>query len=190
MLFWDRAQPGSSPTSAASGFQKLYGDFRSDSESGRYNKSWCSWEEFRSFLVQEQAANSIELRQVSSKTGAERYVERTVYVCARYRTGGEKNYEKKHPEWSRKVPTKGTDCPCSLKVKKYHDTSVILGKYQADHNHPTGVDNLRFTRISDATRDWIAGMVRMKVKSDHIVSTSRGVSFVRSCLTQTNRITA
>jgi len=168
-LFWDLAQPGSSPTSVANGFQKLYGDYLSDSQSGRYNKSWCSWEEFLSFLSQEQALNSIELRRVSSKTGAARYMERIVYVCARYGTGGEKDYEKKHPGWSRKVPTKVTDCPCSLKVKKYYDTSVILGKYSGDHNHPIGVDNLRFTRISDATRDWIAGMVRMQVKSDHIV---------------------
>ncbi|KAF8952886.1 hypothetical protein BDZ97DRAFT_1629145, partial [Flammula alnicola] len=131
---------------------KLYGNFLYDSESGRYDMSWHSWEEFLSFLAQEEASNSIKLRKVSSKTGAERYLERTVYVCARYRTGGEKNYEKKHPEWSRKIPTKVTDCPCSLKVKKYHDTSVILGKYSANHNHPTGVNNLRFTRISDTTR--------------------------------------
>jgi len=169
-LFWDLAQPGSSPMSAPSGSQKRYGNFVSDSQSGRYNKSWNSWEEFLSFLNQEQAVNSIELRRVSSTTGAECYLERIVYVCARYGTGGNKDYDKKHPEWSRKVPTKATDCPCSLKVKKYHDTSIILGKYHGNHNHPLGVDNLRFTRISDATRDWIAGMVRMKVKSDHIVS--------------------
>jgi hypothetical protein len=95
-----------------------------------------------------------------------------VYVCAHYGTGG-KDYEKKHPGWSRKVPSKATDCPCSLKIKKYHNTSVILGKYHRNHNHPIGADNLRFTRISDATRDWIAGMVRMKVKSNHIVSNVR-----------------
>lgn len=130
---------------------------------------WGSWEAFLAFLTQEEASKSIELRKVSSKTGAERYLERTVYVCARYGTGGEKDYEKKHPEWSRKVAAKGTDCPCSLKVKKYHDTSVVLGKYCADHNHPTGVDNLWFTRISDGTREWISGMVQMKVKTDHIV---------------------
>lgn len=106
------------------------------------------------------------------KTGAEHYVQQTVYVCARYGTGGKKNYDKKHPEWSWKVPTKAKDCPCSLKVKKYHDTSVILGKYYGNHNHPIRADNLWFTRISDAMRDWIAGMVRMKVKSDHIVSNS------------------
>ncbi|KAF8972453.1 hypothetical protein BDZ97DRAFT_1617138, partial [Flammula alnicola] len=94
-LFWDLAQPESSPKSAAGGIQKLYGDYQYDSESGRYDMSWRSWEEFLSFLAQEQASNSIELRRVSSTTGAERYLERTVYVCARYGTGGKKNYEKK-----------------------------------------------------------------------------------------------
>jgi hypothetical protein len=32
--------------------------------------SWNSWEEFLLFLAREQVANSIELRQISSKTGA------------------------------------------------------------------------------------------------------------------------
>ncbi|EDR06201.1 uncharacterized protein LACBIDRAFT_329015 [Laccaria bicolor S238N-H82] len=96
-LFWDLTQSGSSPTSAPSGSQKLYGCFLSDSESGRYPLSWSSWEAFKflSFLTQEQVANSIELRRVSSTTGAERYLERTVYVCAWYGTWGKKDYEKK-----------------------------------------------------------------------------------------------
>ncbi|KAF8157277.1 hypothetical protein B0H34DRAFT_631978, partial [Crassisporium funariophilum] len=94
-LFWDLALPGSSPTSAPSGSRKLYGNFRSDSESGRYNLSWTSWEEFLAFLTEEQALHSIELRRASVTTGAQRYIERTVYVCARYGTGGKKNYEKR-----------------------------------------------------------------------------------------------
>jgi hypothetical protein len=171
-LVWDPAEPGSSPTSEAMarGSQKLYGNYLSDLESGRYHMSWGSWEDFLLFLAREEASKCIELRKVSVKLGADRYLERTVYVCARSGTGGEKNYEKKHPNWSRKVPSKGTDCPCELIVKTYHDTPDILGKYNADHNHATGADNLRFTRISDATHDWIAAMVRMKVKSNHIVT--------------------
>ncbi|KAF8956365.1 hypothetical protein BDZ97DRAFT_1645306, partial [Flammula alnicola] len=46
----------------------------------------------------------------------------------------------------------------------------ILGIYDLEHNHPLGNENLRFTRISPSTRDWIAGMVRMKVKTDHILA--------------------
>jgi hypothetical protein len=63
-LIWDPAQPGSSPTSEAShwrGPRKLYGDFLSDSESGRYDMSWGSWEAFLAFLAQEEASKSIEL---------------------------------------------------------------------------------------------------------------------------------
>lgn len=132
--------------------------------------SWGSWEEFFLFLAQEEASKCIELRKVSVKTGADRYLERIAYVCAWSGTGGVKSYEKKHPNWSRKVPSKGTDCPCELVIKTYHNTPMVLGRYCADHNHATGVENLRFTWISDAMRDWIAGMVRMKVKTDHIVS--------------------
>ena len=63
-LFWDLAQPGSSPTSAPSGSWRCYGCFLSDSEFGQYPLSWNSWEEFLSFLTREQAVNSIELQLV------------------------------------------------------------------------------------------------------------------------------
>lgn len=36
-LFWDLAQPGSSPTTVPSESQKIYGNFLSDSVSGGYN---------------------------------------------------------------------------------------------------------------------------------------------------------
>lgn len=132
--------------------------------------TWLSWDNFLSFRDMEQTSNSIELWQASSKTGAEQYLDRTVYVCAGYGTGGKKIYQKKHPEWSHKLPGKIMDCLCSLKVKRYHGTSIVLGKYSSDRNHATGVDNLLFTRISDGTRDWIAGLVRLKVKTNHIVT--------------------
>lgn len=48
----------------------------------------------------------------------------------------------------------------------------MLGIYEATRNHPLGDKNLRFTHISDETREWIAGMVAMKVQSDHIVRNS------------------
>jgi hypothetical protein len=63
-LVWDPAKPGSLPTPEAmaiSGFQKLYGNYLSDLESGQYNMSWGSWEEFLLFLAQEEASKSIEL---------------------------------------------------------------------------------------------------------------------------------
>lgn len=98
------------------------------------------------------------------------YLSREYYVCARHGTGGTKSYAKKHDDWSRKIPSKITHCTASLVIKSYPDKQYLLGIYDSEHNHPLGYQNIRFTRISPSTRDWIAGMVRMKVKTNHIVS--------------------
>lgn len=147
-----------------------YGDYQSDLDSRKFNKSWPSWEAFEAFLVKEQETHLVELRKVQTASGADRYSFRTFYVCSRHGTGGKKDYQKKNPDWNRKIPTKRTDCACSLTVKTYPGTDAVLGIYHSEHNHPLGNQNLRFTRISNDTREWIAGMVRMRVQSDHIVS--------------------
>ncbi|KJA13627.1 hypothetical protein HYPSUDRAFT_117863, partial [Hypholoma sublateritium FD-334 SS-4] len=71
----------------------------------------------------------------------------------------------------------------SLTVKSYPGTSFILGIYDSEHNHPLGNENLRFTRISTSTREWIAGMLRLNVKTDHIVNL--GISLL--CFSLANR---
>jgi hypothetical protein len=150
-----------------------YGDYDSDWQSGKY--AWESWEAFERFLEKEEETGSIELRKVKAITGAERYVKRTQYVCACAGTGGQKGYTKKNLDWDRKVKSKLTECPCSLIVKTYHgvdDVHHVLGNYRADHNHPMGQDNLKYTRLSLKTRNWIAAMVRGKVDSGHIVRIS------------------
>ncbi|KAF8175144.1 hypothetical protein BJ912DRAFT_829268, partial [Pholiota molesta] len=97
-LVWDPAELGSLPAPEAlhgSGPQNLYGNFLYDLEHGQYHLSWSSLEEFQSFLAQEEASKSIELQKASSNTGAQQYLEQTVYVCACYGTGGSKIYNKK-----------------------------------------------------------------------------------------------
>lgn len=147
----------------------LYGDFAYDLSSKKYNKSWPSWKEFEEFLATEETTHSIELRRARSNQGGDRYLWRVDYVCSRHGTGGEKSYQKKNPDWERKIPSKRTQCKAHLTVKTYFNTKTVLGIYETRHDHPLGNENLRFTRISDETREWIAGMVRMKVQSDHIV---------------------
>ncbi|KAF8074779.1 hypothetical protein FPV67DRAFT_1364291, partial [Lyophyllum atratum] len=93
---------------------------------------------------------------------------------------GEKDYIKKHPTWYFKIPPKRTNCEASLSVKTYHDTPTVLGIYESAHNHPIGGQNLRYTRISGPTCDWIAGMVRMKVQSDHILDVLHGITTMLS----------
>jgi hypothetical protein len=137
-----------------------YGDYESDLHSGRYNHTWKSWRAFEQFREQEEDSFSIELRKVQNLTGGLLYKERKPYVCSRAGTGGQKDYEKKNPQWNRKVDSKFTDCKCSLVVKTYHGMETVLGKYRTNHNHPIGAENLKYTRISSKTRYWIAALVR------------------------------
>ncbi|KAJ7161195.1 hypothetical protein C8R46DRAFT_1285283, partial [Mycena filopes] len=84
-------------------------------------------------------------------------------------TGGEKIYIKRHPEWTRKCERRRTGCECTLLVKEYPGVSTVLGSYKDDHNHALGNANLRFTSISKDTREYIAGLLRLKVAPEHIV---------------------
>ncbi|KAF8070245.1 hypothetical protein FPV67DRAFT_1392016, partial [Lyophyllum atratum] len=112
-----------------------------------YSASWPSWHDFELFLATEQSQKIIELRMVENTSSAERYQWKTRYVCSRSGTGGNKNYAKKNPAWSRKIPSKRTDCPCSLTVKTYHNTKTVLGHYRCKHNHDLGSKNLCYTQI-------------------------------------------
>ncbi|KAJ7061372.1 hypothetical protein C8F01DRAFT_943216, partial [Mycena amicta] len=69
------------------------------------------------------------------------------FVCSRGGTGGVKSYVKLHPEWTRKLPSKRTDCKCVLIVKNYPDTLTVLAKYIDEHNHAIANANLAHTHI-------------------------------------------
>ncbi|KAJ7909815.1 hypothetical protein B0H13DRAFT_2329957 [Mycena leptocephala] len=48
-------------------------------------------------------------------------------------------------------------------VKQYPGIETILGMYSAEYDHPLGNANLRFTQIPQETREYIAGLLRLKV---------------------------
>ncbi|KAF7371682.1 hypothetical protein MVEN_00024400 [Mycena venus] len=52
--------------------------------------------------------------------------------------------------------------------------STVLGNYTVEHNHPVGNENLRFTRISHETREYIAGLLRLKVSPNFILQLLHG----------------
>jgi hypothetical protein len=147
------------------------GNFSYDVRSLKYNMLWGSWQDFDLFLAQEQLDLSVEFHKVQTRAGNKgKYTQRHYYVCARHGTGGSKaGYMKKNPHWERKVPSKITGCSASLTVKSYPGTDYLLGVYDAGHDHAVGPENLRFTRISSSTRDWIAALVRTHVKTKEIV---------------------
>ncbi|KAJ6496886.1 hypothetical protein DFH09DRAFT_854266, partial [Mycena vulgaris] len=89
---------------------------------------------------------------------------------------GTKPYDKLHPDWNRKRDTKKTECKCSLLVKEYPGTTIVLGKYPDAHDHPLGNANLPFTQIPSDTREYIAGLLRLKVSPEHVLKiVHRGV---------------
>jgi hypothetical protein len=158
-----------SDSSLSLGLSSERGGFHSDLAGGQYNLPWDSMDKTNSWFESERQEKAIELLKVQTLRGGSKYLERLSFVCSRHGTGGETSYIKKNPHWKHKIPPKRTNCPYSLEVKTYPGVSTVLAKYSASHNHEIGNSNIRFTRISKETREWIAGMLRMKVECNHIV---------------------
>ena len=76
------------------------------------------------------------------------------YRCTREFTGGKKDRQN-ITRLERAIPLKKTGCRCTLTIKMYPHTDKILGKYNEEHDHTIGDDNLRFTRLSDTTKELI-----------------------------------
>ncbi|KLO03875.1 hypothetical protein SCHPADRAFT_812964, partial [Schizopora paradoxa] len=54
---------------------------------------------------------------------------------------------------------------------------IVLGKYTDSHSHPTGNKNLKFTRLSEATKRNIADMLEMRIELSHILKLVQGGFF-------------
>jgi len=138
-----------------------------------YDIEWESISEFNTWLSCEQVAHGIEIRRQKikrSKAGL-LYLMCETYRCARNGTGGKSHYMKKMTR-ERMIDTKRIDgsCPCIVRIKTYPHTSTVLGKYNHDHSHPTGKDNLKYNRIRVSTRDLIESWVHFGVEDQEIVS--------------------
>ena len=130
---------------------------------------------FLVWLAAEESAKFIELvvSQIEYSNSPE-WRERRVLRCSREFTGGTSDYQNKH-QWERKISSKKTGCQCSLTIKRYPQTDVILGKYQDEHDHPLGDDNLRFLRLSGKIRNLVMDMVYIGIDSKAVVSHSGAV---------------
>lgn len=151
------------------------GSYEYDVNSGEYQVSWPDWASFLAWREQEQVRLCIELRLVNTYQNSPEYVRKLRYVCSRAGTGGKKAYTKKFPDRTRKVESKRTSCKCCLLVKEYPGISTVLGNYFNEHDHPLGNENLRHTRMSKETREYIAALLRLGVAPEHIVSQFKSV---------------
>lgn len=156
-----------------------YGDYHRDVATGNYNMCWESLHSFQTWLKDEEGTKLIELRRKERRLNKGQsdagWTEMSYFVCAREGSGGEKPYQKKHPERGRKVPGKRCEngCTCRLMVKSYPNTSAVLGTYTSTHSHPIGDENAKFTRLSKEVRERIAEMLRIGISADNIVCVTR-----------------
>ena len=84
-------------------------------------------------------------------------------------SGGQKQYNKKLPDWQRKIDSKKTGCQCQIEIKSYLHTETILGRYKEDYDHEIQSANIPYTRLSQAVRDKIKVMLKQKVDQKEIV---------------------
>jgi hypothetical protein len=132
---------------------------------------WNSLDEFKTWRMKEQLDHGIELLLVRTlSAGSSLWHERRIYVCSRQGTSGKYKYVKKHPERIRSRPSKQTGCRCGVIVKTYLHTSTVLGWYKAEHDHATGIPNLRFTRLQDSTRAYVSSLLRRHMEPMEVVS--------------------
>ena len=73
-------------------------------------------------------------------------------------------------EQDRKIPSKKTGCWCCLMLKFYWHTETILRNYKSEHDHLLGEANLRFTQLTDKTRELVTEMIHMGINTKLIVS--------------------
>ena len=80
----------------------VHGALKADSIKDKYNKAWDSYDKMMLWLREEQEKHVIELQKKDiqiNNTRNSMWTEKHYFVCARDGTGGEKKYEKLHPEW-------------------------------------------------------------------------------------------
>ena len=125
------------------------GSITYDQDNG-YNLEWESISEFNIWLSYEQVAHGIEIwrQKIERSKVSLLYLTCETYRCARNGIGRKSHYMKKTAH-ERKINTKRIDgsCPCIIRIKTYPYTSTVLGKYNHDHSHPTGKDNLKYNWI-------------------------------------------
>jgi hypothetical protein len=140
-----------------------------DHKKGGMKQEWVDYNVFLDWLATEESMNSMEfiLSQVEH-SDLPIWWEQRVYWCAQEYSGG-KHDQEKITERERTIPLKKTGCQCCLTIKHYLHTNTILGKYEDEHDHAIGDENLQFTRLPDTTKALVMDMVCTGIDSKAIV---------------------
>jgi hypothetical protein len=152
---------------------RMVGSITYDREENSYNLEWETRADFNTWLSHEQKALGIEIRIAKTwlSKAQQVYLTCKTFRCARNGCGGLKPYKKKTMR-ERKIGSKRIQggCPCYVQIKTYPNTDTILGKYEFNHSHETGKNNLKYIQIRVSTWDLIEDWVRYGVTNEEIVS--------------------
>ncbi len=149
------------------------GSFQYDQESGDYELSWESLAKFDTWRQEQQQIDSIDLLLANTELGTRYFSWRRIYRCSRQGSGGIKPYEKKCPDRIQNFGPKRIGCPCKVDLKGYPGTHVILGRYIRTHDHPIGMENLIYTRLSKKAKGKVRGFLEQQVERRAIVCNHR-----------------
>jgi hypothetical protein len=148
------------------------GSFEYDLAHG-YSLRWASVAAMKTWMTQECLDKSIEFvkRGMPQPGLGFGWLEKRIYVGWRQGSGGKSHYQPTKG-WTREISTKRTGCSCRLTVKTYPGTAEVLGLYNSDHSHPTGDENLKYTRLDVETRKEIENYLRLGVEPKKVVNIS------------------
>ena len=151
-----------------------YGSIVHDRKHRKMSSKWKNEQSFLEWLAAKESKHSIELI-VSNIAHSDSLLwwERRILRCLCKYTGGRLDWTSGTPapeEWNRKILSKKTGCRCRLMLKFYRHTEVILGNYESKHDHLLGDENLRFTQLTDRTKDLAMVMVSMGIDAKMIVT--------------------
>jgi hypothetical protein len=145
------------------------GSITYDCEKGGMTWEWADANIFLTWLANKELEKSIELivSQVE-RSDSPIWWEQCVYRCTREHTGRKCDCQR-ITQWERTIPLKKTGCWCCLTIKLYPDTNKILRKYDEQHDHTIGDNNLWFTRLLDMTKELVMDLVGTGVQTKVIV---------------------
>ena len=150
------------------------GSISHDRKRRKMEREWENEESFLAWLAAEGAKHSIELIMSNvACSDSPFWQEQRILKCSREYMGGRPDQQSGSSapeERNRKIPSKKTGCRCRLTLKFYRHTEIILGKYKSEHDHPLRDNNLRFTRLTDGTKDLVLVMLTMGIDAKTIVS--------------------
>ncbi|KAG9105474.1 hypothetical protein FRC07_009256, partial [Ceratobasidium sp. 392] len=154
-----------------------------------YDLTFANLVEFETWRRQEEETHTVEFVKGDthgSRTNPPRFKEHVKLVCARHTRRGRKQYIKKHPERTRKTPSRkidGAGCPATICYKTYVDTEVVRVMYNREHSHPIGIENLPFTRKGQKALNSARSKTMPRMPTTSVTSTSEdesGASSIRS----------